>query len=370
MTDTEAMQRALGLAKRGTGFVSPNPRVGAVILDENGNIISEGWHKKYGGPHAEIEAINNANRDNFSNCTIVLNLEPCFHYGKTPPCVDAIIQKKFKRVVIGMTDPNPLVSGQSIQKLRRVGIEVEVGILENESQQINKAFAKWIVQKEPYTILKIAQSIDGNIALKNGISQWITSGESRSKVQILRSEVDAILIGRNTAIADNPKLTVRDLDLPSPKRIILDSHLSLPPNLEIFTDDNKSNTYIVFDENLINSKQVKYFAEIGVQSIPIKLNSDNEIDLKKLIKKLGAEFSITSLMVEGGAKLFSNFVREKLADELHLFIAPKILGNGLHTFSELNFTQMQKAIKLQVNSLEKLGEDIYIIATRAIVSND
>ena len=163
-------------------------------------MISEGWHKKFGAPHAEIDAINNAHTDDFSDCTIVINLEPCFHYGKTPPCVNEIIKRNFKSVVIGMLDPNPLVAGKSIEKLKSAGIEVDLGIFEEQSMEINKAFAKWIQKQEPYISLKIGQSIDGNIALKNGISQWITSKESRSKVQYLRSEVDAILIGRNTAL--------------------------------------------------------------------------------------------------------------------------------------------------------------------------
>ena len=362
MTHSEAMQRALELAKRGTGYASPNPRVGAVILDKNGNMISEGWHKKFGAPHAEIDAINNAHRDDFSDCTIVVNLEPCFHYGKTPPCVDEIIKRNFKSVVIGMPDTNPLVAGKSVEKLKSAGIEVEIGVLEEESLEINKSFAKWIQTQEPYISLKIAQSIDGNIALKNGVSQWITSKESRSKVQYLRSEVDAILIGRNTAMMDNPHLTVREINLPTPKRIVLDSHLSLPLTLNIFTDDYVDRTYVVCDQSLINTVKAEYLIEQGVQLLPVRLSYKNKIDLKKLIKKLGSDLSITSILVEGGAQLFSSLIQEKLADELHIFIAPKIIGDGLRTFSDFHIEKMENAINFQIKSIEKVGQDFYISA--------
>lgn len=362
MTDAEAMQRALDLAKRGTGFVSPNPRVGTVILDKNRNLISEGWHKEFGAPHAEIDAINNAHRDDFSDCTIVVNLEPCFHYGKTPPCVDEIIRRNFKSVVIGMLDPNPLVAGKSIEKLKLAGIEVEVGVLKEKSQEINKAFSKWIQTHTPYIILKIAQSIDGNIALQNGKSQWITSADSRSKVQLLRSEVDAILIGRNTALMDNPHLTVREINLPTPKRIVLDSHLSLPLDLNLFSDEHRSKTHIVFDETMMNTPKAALLNEREVQLIPIKLHDKKKIDLKELIKYLGTELSITSLLVEGGAALFSDFLYEKLVDELHFFIAPKIIGDGLRTFSDFHIEKMENASNLQIKSIEKIGKDFYVSA--------
>jgi len=362
MNESEAMQRALDLAKRSTGYVSPNPRVGAVIIDKEGNFVSEGWHKKFGAPHAEIDAIKNANRTDFSDCTLVVNLEPCFHYGKTPPCVDEIIKHNFKRVVIGMIDPNPLVAGKSIDKMKASGIEVDVGILEDMAQEINKGFAKWIKTKEPYIILKIAQSIDGNIALKNGESQWITSVESRSKVQYLRSEVDAILIGKNTALMDNPHLTVREIDSPTPKRIVLDSHLSLPLDLNLFTDEYRNKTYVVCDEFAISSVKAELLMGQDVQIIPVRLNFRNKIDLVQLIKKLGTELSITSVMVEGGAQLFSNFVHYKLVDEFHFFIAPKILGNGLQAFCDLRFENIDNAMKMKIKSIEKIAEDIYIKA--------
>jgi diaminohydroxyphosphoribosylaminopyrimidine deaminase/5-amino-6-(5-phosphoribosylamino)uracil reductase len=273
-----------------------------------------------------------------------------------------IIKKNFKRVVIGMPDPNPLVAGKSIEKLRFAGIEVEVGILEQLSREINKAFAKWIQMQEPYISLKIGQSIDGNIALKNGVSQWITSRESRSKVQYLRSEVDAILIGRNTAMMDNPHLTVREIELPTPKRIVLDSHLSLPLTLNLFTDDYRSKTYVVCDETIVNTVKAEYLIEQDVQLLPVKLSYKNKIDLKQLIKKLGTELSITSVLVEGGSQLFSNFLKEKLVDELHFFIAPKIIGDGLRTFSVLHTEKMDDAINFQIKSIEKIGSDIYFSA--------
>ena len=197
MTENEAMKRALDLAMLGTGEVSPNPRVGAVIL-KDGEKIGEGYHAKFGADHAEIEAIRNAGLDDYSGCTMVLNLEPCTHYGKTPPCTDKIIELNFSRVVIGMEDPNPEVAGNGIKKLRDAGIEVEAGLMRDECMWLNRSFIKHIRTGMPYVILKIAQSFDGNIASSEGESKWISSEESRRRSHILRAQVDAVLVGEGT----------------------------------------------------------------------------------------------------------------------------------------------------------------------------
>lgn len=363
MNYSEAMLHAIELAKLGTGYVSPNPRVGAVILDENGEIIGEGWHKKYGGPHAEVEAIRSGNRDNFDGCTIVVTLEPCSHTGKTPPCADLIIDNKFSKVVVGTLDKNPLVSGKGVELIRKSGIEVIVGVEQEQCEYLNRAFFKFVNQGVPYIILKVAQSIDGNIALSNGESKWITSSESRSKVQSLRADCDAILVGTNTIIADNPSLNVRELDLPSPKKIILDKELYLPFDLKVFSEQDK-NKIIVFHHS-DNLKKIQLYEEKGFKTEKISLNENGHLSIAELVKILGKKYQITSLLVEGGARIYSSFLSEKLADEIHFYVAPKIIGSGINTFGQFKLSELADAPELKVIKNERLGSD-YLFETKVI----
>lgn len=358
---SNAMLRAIELAKRGTGYVSPNPRVGAVILDSNGKIIGEGWHKIFGGNHAEVEAINSTKLETFENHTMVVTLEPCSIFGKTPPCADLIIAKKFSKVVIGTLDQNPEISGKGVKKLTDAGIEVIVGVNENECLELNKAFFKFITQRKPYITLKIAQTIDGNIAQKNGQSKWITSEESRYSVQVLRSESDAILVGKNTVLMDNPFLTVRELDLPSPKKIILDSELTLPLDLNIFKNGDRSNTIIFCNQKAIHNRKAKTLSLAGIKIEPLS-NEGGYLDINEVVNVLTNKYNITSLLVEGGSQVISSFINSKLVDEIHFFIAPIIIGGGLQTFGHLNYPSIAKTPKLQIIKSETIGGDLHIIA--------
>jgi len=362
MNYEQLMQRAIELALRGTGYVSPNPRVGAIIIDQNGKIIAEGWHKNYGGSHAEVEAINLANLPSFENHTLVVTLEPCNYFGNTPPCTDLIIEKKFSKVVVGTLDPNPKVNGKGVEKLRNAGIEVITGILEEQCKHLIRYFSKYITHKKPYVILKIAQTIDGNIALKNGQSKWISSEESRLKVQELRADVDAILVGKNTVLMDNPFLNVRYIDAPNPKKIILDAELTLPLDLNIFKNPEREHTIIFCSKGAAKSRKANTLSLAGVKIEPITHNEYGFLDLNEILSIISEKYNIVSLLVEGGSQLFTSFLKENLVDEFHIFIAPKILGAGLQTFGHLILPAINKATELEILKYEKIGVDFHIVA--------
>lgn len=362
MNNEVLMKRVIELAMKGDGLVSPNPRVGALIF-ENGNIISEGWHSEFGGPHAEVEAVRNSGRDSFEGCTLFVNLEPCSHHGKTPPCADMIIEKKFSKVVIGMIDPNPEVSGFGIQKLEEAGIEVEVGILEDECRWINRFFTKYITTSLPYTVLKVGQSLDGCISTDRGESKWITGEESRRRVHILRTEVDAVLIGKKTALADNPLLTVRGMEGRNPKRIVFDTDLTLPLTLNIFKEAARENTFLCCSPNANKTRKADNLRLAGINLIPIELNEQGKLNVPSALYTF-AEMGISSLMVEGGAYVLSSFAKSQMIDELHLFIAPMIIGNGKHAFGSFSINYLKESLKLDIRAASKSGEDIHIILTK------
>ena len=302
------MQKAIDLAIKGRGNVSPNPLVGCVVV-KNGSIIGEGYHKKFGYSHAEVDALNNCIEDP-SGGSIYVTLEPCNHYGKTPPCIDYIIKSGIRDVYISQLDPNPKMSGKSIELLKNAGINVKHDILVDKTKVINRFYSKWIINKVPYVIGKIAQDSRGFIA-KNKSSVWITNKKSKKNTHEIRSQVDAILIGKNTAIIDNPELTVREVIGNNPIRIILDTNRTLPLNLKVFTD-RKSQTIVVCSNKLFNDSSTSSCDYISV-------NEKNGIlDLKHLLNKLG-ELGITSVILEGGSKLLNSFLIENLIDEFHLY---------------------------------------------------
>jgi len=357
------MNRAIELAQNGIGKVSPNPLVGAVIV-KNDAIIGEGWHEKFGEAHAEVNAIRNAKIFDFTDCTIFVNLEPCAHKGKTAACVDAIIMGKFKKVVIGMQDPNLLVSGKGIAKLQKAGIEVEIGVLEAECQELNKSFIKYITTLTPYVMIKIAQTLDGFIATNRGSSKWITSEESRKLVHQFRAEYDAILVGSGTVQADNPSLTVRDVEGRQPFRIILDNKLTLPLTIKLFNDEFKANTIVVCEKSLVKTQKAENLRLGLIKVIGVKLNSEGNLDLKETLEILAKDYNIASIMVEGGSKIYSSFLKEQLFDEIKIFVAPKLFGNGMNSFSELNIASVKDAKELKFSKTETIGEDILITAIK------
>jgi len=330
------INECIKLATKGAGNVSPNPLVGCVIV-KNNKIIGKGWHKAFGGPHAEVNAVIDAKKKghNLKNAELYVNLEPCSHQGKTPPCTDLIIKEKISKVFIGIKDSNKLVNGKGISKLKKAGIKVEYGIMKKECEELNKFFIKSTNSILPYVTLKIAQSIDGKIALDNNQSKYITGKESLKFVHTLRSEYDAVLIGKNTAKLDNPSLTVRLVKGRNPYRIVIDKNSKLPGNLKLFTDKNADKTIV------INSTDGK--------NIPIK-------NILKALNELG----ISSVLVEGGANVFSSFVKENLFDDIYLITAPKIIGSGISPFRDFKITSLSKAKTLFLNNIFWTGDDLVL----------
>lgn len=358
MSDESFLQLTIEIAKKGEGSVSPNPLVGCVIT-KNNKIIGAGYHQKFGEEHAEINAINSAT-ESLEGSTLFVNLEPCSYYGKTPPCVDRIIKEKIKRIVIGTLDINPLVSGNGAKALKKAGIEVKVGVLEKECLELNKFFFKYISKKLPYVTIKAAQTLDGLIADMNNYSEWISSEQSRKYVHSLRAKYDAVLIGSETARMDNPKLTVRMVEGRNPFKIILDSKLNLNPDLNVFKMNKDKKTILVtLDYNVAKKNKIKKFEQLGVKVIFVKKNHTGRVHLKSALKEIG-KIGIASVLVEGGAKVFSSFVKQDLFDELMLFISPKILGNGVKTFSELSSSNLESAFKLKLKSSDIFGEDVLL----------
>lgn len=315
MTQDELyMRRSIELAEWGRGKVSPNPMVGCVIV-HNGSIIGEGYHQVYGGPHAEPNAINSVpNQDLLSESTVYVSLEPCAHWGKTPPCAHLLVEKKVKKVVVGATDSNPLVGGKGIQILKEAGIEVVSGILEKDVREQNKRFFTFIEKKRPYIILKWAQTRDGFVARENFDSKWISNAYSRQFVHKWRSEEDAILVGTSTAKYDNPQLNVRDWEGKDPVRIVLDRKLTLDKSLHLFDGKQKTICYNqVKSEKSENLEFVKLSSEFGIEAV-----------LEDLHQR-----KIQSLIVEGGAQVLKSFIEKELWDEARVFTGQVQFGKGI-----------------------------------------
>lgn len=357
-TSEELMQRCISLAQNGKGNVSPNPMVGCVII-KNNSIIGEGYHAKFGGAHAEVNAIHSASRS-VEGTDVYVNLEPCNFFGKTPPCTELLIERRVRKVYVAMLDPNPKVNGKGVAKLREAGIEVEVGIMEHQARKLNEIFIKFITKGLPFVALKVAQSLDGKIALKNGKSKYITSKESLKKVHELRAEYDAILVGAGTVKADDPKLNARFAEGKSPIKIIIDGNLSSRVESEAFA----SGRILVFYSSRINrrskiNRKLKILESHGVELISMKSNSKGMIELKDVLKKI-ASMNIASMLVEGGTSIFSQFIESNLADKLHLFIAPKIFGSGLGFADGIALKDLSKALVLKETQVSQVGSDFLI----------
>lgn len=307
------MRRALELAEWGLGYVSPNPIVGCVIVHQD-RIIGEGWHRAYGGPHAEVHAINSVeNQSLLPESTVYVTLEPCAHWGKTPPCANLLVEKKVKKVIIAAVDSNPLVGGKGIEILKNAGIAVETGVLEEEARWQNRRFFTQIEKQRPYVILKWAQTEDGLVARENFDSKWISNAQSRQLVHKWRAEEDAILVGKNTAAYDNPRLDVRDWVGKNPIRVVLDSHLGLPKNLNLF---DQSIPTLIF--NTVKSESIENLEWIRL----------SEINPKVILKELHSR-KIQSLIVEGGSQVLSQFIESGLWDEARVFTAPTRFDRGI-----------------------------------------
>ncbi len=362
MTDEHAMRRALELALRGTGRVSPNPRVGCVIVKE-GRIVAEGWHAAYGAPHAEIMALEQAGQE-ARGATLVVTLEPCVHEGKTPPCVPRILASGVARVVIGMLDPNPLVAGKGVEQLRQAGVEVRIGVLERECWWLNRYFAKHIVSGMPYVVGKVAQSLDGCIALPNGESRWITGEESRRRVHALRTELDAVLVGKNTVFRDNPHLTVRAVPGRQPWRVVLDTQLQLPMMSFVFADEYRERTILCTSPAALQTRKAETLRHSGVQLLEVPIDEEGHLHLPTVFRRLSEQFQIASVLVEGGAAVLSSCLRHRLLDELHVFIAPLVIGRGRHPFEGWAVESLEQAWRFSVQAVLHSGDDIHVILLR------
>ena len=356
--DEYFMRVALKEAKKGVGRTSPNPAVGAVIVCD-GNIISKGYHKKAGMPHAEINAINVAKKS-LSGTTIYVTLEPCNHTGKTPPCTQAIIENGISRVVVGMKDPNPLVSGSGIDYLRQKGITVDSGILEKKCRDINRPFIKFITSGLPWVIMKAGVSLDGRLNYQKGQSGWITGEQSVREVHKLRNKVDAILVGRGTVEIDNPSLTTRltGKKTEDPVRIVVDSELSLPLASRVLHLDSKASTWIFCRDGLSEEKKAKY-AKSGVRIFQVPVMGDG-LDLKKIMTILGRE-SICSVLVEGGGQMHSSLLRERIYDYAHIFHAPVLAGDrGVSLLEGYSVTDRSRSPRLSDVRYKRVGDDMMV----------
>jgi len=353
VSHTKWMKRAIFLASLGKNTTSPNPKVGAVILDKNGKLISEGFHHKSGMPHAEAMAFNNLKKD-AKGGSIYVNLEPCCHHGKTPPCVDKLISSGIKKVYISIEDPDVRVAGQGIKLLKEAGIQVHLGLCKKESLDLNKAFIHRNITKKSFGVLKWAMSIDGRIALKNGKSKWITSEESRSRVHSFRAEFDAIIIGGNTLRKDNPLLTTRGFKNPEPLRVVFTKSLNLPTKSNLW-DCNKAKTLVIYNSSTANES---YLSRIPKRVEIEKVSSDNP----ELISKILAKRGCNKVLWECGPGLATAAIKSNCIQEIITFIAPKILGgeNSMNPLSDFEFKEMHEIFKLTDSQLSLIGNDICV----------
>jgi diaminohydroxyphosphoribosylaminopyrimidine deaminase / 5-amino-6-(5-phosphoribosylamino)uracil reductase len=354
--DTYYMELALQLARMTVGQTSPNPVVGAVVV-KNGQIVGMGTHLQAGGEHAEVHALRMAGQK-ARGATMYVTLEPCSHFGKTGPCTDAIITNEIHRVVVAMTDPNPLVAGRGIQKLRDAGLQVEVSLLEEQAREMNEVFCHYITTKEPFVTLKHAITLDGKIATATGDSKWITSADARKDVHRLRHTYDAILVGVNTIIQDNPSLTARIIqEGKQPIRIILDTSLRIPIEAQV-VQNREAPTWIVVGRDA-SSERMKEMQSYGVKIVQVQTEM---IHIEDVVRIIG-ENNISSLLVEGGQEINKSFLEAHKVNKVITYIAPKIIGGKFapSSFGELKVENMNEAYSLQITSLEKVGPDIKVV---------
>ena len=355
-TDELYMRQALNLARQGQGKTSPNPMVGAVIV-KGTHVIARGYHHAFGLPHAEVDALKNA-KGSVAGATLYVTLEPCRHFGKTPPCTDAIIKSKIARVVIGMLDPDPRMQGESVKLLKKHRIKTTVGVLESDCRVLNEKYIKHRTAGVPFVMLKWAQTLDGRIATAKGSSRWISSPESQKLAHQLRAVNDAILVGVSTVVKDNPELTTRLVKGRNPLRVVLDSALRIPLTAKILQNQVKAKTLVVTTSRA-NKNKLSALQKMGIEVLVVPPDKHSRVDLTALLKALG-ERDITSLLVEGGGEVITSFLRLNLADRFVVIIAPKIIGTGTDAVRDLNITDLAKAYGLTFEKVSKTGVDIVV----------
>ena len=358
MMDEKYMAEAIAIAQYAVGRTSPNPMVGAVVV-RDGRVVGQGWHRQAGTSHAEIHALRQAG-ELAHRATLYVTLEPCSHHGRTGPCTEAVIAAGIKKVIVAMTDPNPLVAGKGLAQLRDAGIEVIEGVMAAESAKMNEVFIKWISTKKPFIVLKSAMSLDGKIAAHTGHSQWITGSKAREVVHQLRDRYDGILVGIGTVLADNPSLTTR-LEIPgkNPLRIVVDSKARIPLDAQVITDGLPT---VIAVTTQAPQDKLDSLRACGITIITTEAKQ-GRVDLKQLFNILG-EQGITSILVEGGASINASVIEENLVDKIKWFIAPKIIGgeNAPGPVSGIGVADVNQAALFEEIKMESIGEDILISA--------
>ncbi|WP_029407771.1 bifunctional diaminohydroxyphosphoribosylaminopyrimidine deaminase/5-amino-6-(5-phosphoribosylamino)uracil reductase RibD [Thiomicrorhabdus sp. Milos-T2] len=364
------MQQAIDLAKKGLYSTKPNPAVGCVLV-KDGVVVGEGWHQKAGQPHAERVALANAG-DKAKGATAYVTLEPCSHFGRTPPCADGLIEAQVSRVVVAMQDPNPMVSGQGIERIRKAGIEVLVGVLEAEAKQINLGFIRKMEKQLPFVRLKMASSLDGRTAMENGESYWITGEESRLEVHRMRARCGALITGIGTVLADNPSLTVRltdnelaklnlNQDNCHPIRVVLDPHLSMPLDAKMLSLPGRTILMTSLETVERSSEIVDAIHAKGVEIVAVSAENDR-LDIESILRYLAEAEQINDVMVESGAIVAGAFILSGLVNEIHSFIAPSLMGNMAKPMFVLpGLETMDDKINLSIQSMDRFGEDARII---------
>ncbi|MGM0738396.1 MAG: bifunctional diaminohydroxyphosphoribosylaminopyrimidine deaminase/5-amino-6-(5-phosphoribosylamino)uracil reductase RibD [Bacteroidota bacterium] len=361
--DKKRMRRALRLAEKGKGYVAPNPLVGCVIYSAEGVLIGQGYHERYGQPHAEINALRDVkDPSDLLDATVYVTLEPCSHHGKTPPCAHELAKYPLQRVVVAMTDPNPSVNGDGIAYLRSKGITVTTGVLEEDARKLNEVFIFNMRFGKPYVILKVAQTLDGYIAAPDGDARWISGEKAREMVHRWRSEYDAVMVGRNTALLDNPRLTVRHVSGRQPRRIVIDGPGALPRELHLFSDIHENKTIHVTcnpkvaeqtGDPALGLLQPDYFRGQTVHVSEL----NGHCNLEQAITRIG-ELGVSSILVESGSQLASAMIRDNLVDKLQLFIAPQMLGGGTRSIIGLGIERMSDIIGFRSAGWTRVGDDM------------
>ncbi len=351
------MKEALALAIRGRGHVEPNPLVGAVVLDSACLLAGQGWHQKFGGPHAEIHALEAAG-ERAKGGTLIVTLEPCCHWGKTPPCTDAVIKSGVKRVIAAMADPFPQVAGGGLQLLKDGGLDVHIGICDDEAKKLNAPYLKLLKTGKPWVHLKWAMTLDGKIATRSGDSRWISCEDSRRRVHELRGCVDAIIVGRGTVFADDPLLTARPPGPRVPARLVITASGDLPERCQLRTTAREVPVIVFTAEG--NEKKLGGWKADGAEIVGVPRN-DNALSLDAILEDLGNR-RFTHVLVEGGEGMLGSFVDEGFGDEFHVFVAPKLVGgnNGTSPIGGMGIERVAEAMRLVEFTSQLSGEDVYL----------
>ncbi|HQE20717.1 MAG TPA: bifunctional diaminohydroxyphosphoribosylaminopyrimidine deaminase/5-amino-6-(5-phosphoribosylamino)uracil reductase RibD [Thermosynergistes sp.] len=351
--DEHFMRMALSLAERGTGLVSPNPKVGCVLVKE-GAVVGWGYHKYFGGPHAEIMALDMAGRD-ASGSTAYVSLEPCSHWGKTPPCAPRLVEAGVTEVVAAVIDPNPAVSGSGMKILEASGLRTSVGVLEEEAKWANRGFFRMTKLHRPWIVFKCAVSLDGMVALKNGKSRWITNLRSRSAAHLLRSESDAIVVGVNTVISDDPELSVRYVEGRNPLKVVLDGNLRTPVGAKVL---DGGGCMIIAAEGC-DSARARALEDAGGEVVVLPRDEKGHPKLSDVLNFLTSR-GVCYLLIEGGPSIASSFVREGFVDSFEIFVAPKFLGDGLPVLGHLETAAMERAFEGEIREAKSLDGDLWL----------